>query len=86
MLRPVPSAFTGELRTYLTEIVDRLNRVPNFSMFSGTTPESVVTGVAGDIAIAPYSANTAALVFVKWGSPTVPSKVSWTKISLSTVS
>jgi hypothetical protein len=85
-MRPVPSAFTGELKTYLGEIVDTLNRVPTFSFFSGTTPESVITGVAGNFAINPYSANTATMIFYKGGSPITPSKVSWYRLSLSSVS
>ena len=85
-MRPVPSGITGELRNYLGEIVDTLNRVPTFSFFSGTTPESVITGVAGNFAINPYSANTATMIFYKGGSPVTASKVSWYKLSLSTVS
>ena len=85
-MRPVPSGITGELRNYLGEIVDTLNRVPTFSFFSGTTPESVITGVARNFAINPYSADTATMIFYKGGSPDVASKVSWYKLSLSSVS
>lgn len=86
MIRPVPSAFTGEQAVYLREVVDLLNRVPNFSFFSGTTPESNITGVAGNFAINPFSTTTNNFLFVKWGSAVTASKVSWAKISLSTVS
>jgi hypothetical protein len=85
-MRPVPSCFTDAQASYLQEVVDRLNRTPTFSFFSGTTPESVITGVAGDFAINPYSANTATMIFYKGGSPVTASKVSWYKLSLSTVS
>ena len=85
-MRPVPSCFTGPQAQYLAEIVDQLNRTPTFSLFSGTTPESVITGKAGDFAINPFSANTATMIFYKGGSPLLASKVSWYKVSLSSVS
>lgn len=85
-MRPVPSGITGELGRYLGEVVDQLNRTPTFSFFSGTTPESVITGKAGDFAINPFSANTATMIFYKGGSALTASKVSWYKLSLSTVS
>ena len=50
-LRHVPSVFTGEQRTWLQELADRVAGMPAWSFFSGTTPESVVTGVAGDWAL-----------------------------------
>ena len=84
-LRPVPSAFTGEQATYLNEVVAAINAMPVFSFFSGLTPESVVTGVSGNFAFNPFSASTTSLYFVKWGSSTVASKVSWCTISLRTV-
>lgn len=86
MIREVPSAFTGEQAVYLREVVAVLNGLPTFSFFSGTTPESVITGVAGNFAVAPFSTTTGTLLYFKWGSVTAPSKVSWCKISLSTVS
>ncbi len=85
-LPEVPGCFTGAQRDYLIQVVRALQSVPVFSRFSGTTPESVITGLAGDFALNLYSANTATMIFYKGGSPTVPSKVSWYKLSLSTVS
>jgi len=86
MIPPVPSAFTGGQRIWLEEVVKAINAMPVFSFFSAVSPESVVTGVSGNFAVNPFSATTAGLFFVKWGSATVESKVSWAKISLSTVS
>lgn len=86
LLPPVPSAFTGAQRDWLLRVSEMLLNVPTFSRFSGTTPESVITGVAGDFALNLFSSNTATMIFYKGGSPTVPSKVSWAKLSLSTVS
>lgn len=85
-IHEVPSCFTGAQRDYLIALSAAINAMPVFSYFSGTTPESVVTGVAGNFALNLYSANTATMIFYKGGSPTVPSKVSWYKLSLSTVS
>jgi hypothetical protein len=83
---PIPSGFTGAQAEWLQRVAEAINRTPTFSRFSGTTPESVITGLAGDFALNLYSANTATMIFYKGGSPTIPSKVSWYKVSLSTVS
>ena len=85
-LNPIPSGFTGAQAQWLQELATALTRVPVFSTFSGTTPESVITGLAGDFALNLFSATTATMIFYKGGSPLVPSKVSWYKVSLSTVS
>ena len=82
---PDPSGFTGAQAGWLQEVAVAINRTPNVSYFSGLTPESVITGLAGDFAIAPFSQSTGSLFFVKWGSATVASKVSWCKVSVSTV-
>ena len=85
-ISPVPSGFTGAQADYLVTLANAVNRMPTFSFFSGTTPESVITGIAGDFALNLYSANTATMIFYKGGSPVTASKVSWYKLSLSTVS
>lgn len=84
-VNPIPSGFTGAQADYLVQLANAINALPAFSFFSGLTPESVVTGVACDIAFAPFSQSTGSLFFVKWGSPTAASKVSWCKVSVSTV-
>ena len=73
-----PSSVTGQLREYLGRLTKLLNtQVPNASYFSASTPESLVTGVAGDLAIynGPVSTNTR--VWQKAGSSSVPSTTSW---------
>lgn len=85
-LRPVPSGITGPLRDYLDYLVTQLRSVPTFSTFSGTTPESVLTGQPGNFAYNPYSTTTNNFLYVKWGNGLTVSKTSWAKISLSTVS
>ena len=82
-LGPVPSAFTGAQREYLEKVRTALNALPVFSFFSGLTPESAITGVAGNFAFnVGTSTSTASLVFVKWGSPTTPSKISWARVQI----
>ena len=85
-LDPVPSGFTGAQAQWLQQVATVINALPSFSFFSGTTPESVITGIAGQFAINPFSANTATMIFYKGGSASVPSKTSWYRLSLSSVS
>ena len=48
---PVPSGITGPLATYLGQIARQLNGEAYLSIFSGTTPESIVTGIPGNLAV-----------------------------------
>lgn len=72
-----PSAITGALGDYLLQIAEAINRVPVVSYFSGTTPNSVVTGLAGDLAINLCSASTDTRAWIKGGSQSVPSRTNW---------
>jgi hypothetical protein len=62
---------------YLNQLVNALNSEMPISVFSGTTPESVWTGVAGNIVVNVGSASTNTRLWVKAGSPTVQSRTSW---------
>lgn len=85
-LRPPPSGITGELRVWLDEVHRLVLGLPTFSFFSGLTPESVVTGVAGNMAFnVGTSTSTSSLAFIHLGSPTTPSKVSWARLSIQTL-
>lgn len=85
-LRDVPSGITGELRTYLSEVRSAVNAMPVMSFFSGLTPESVITGVAGNFAFnVGTSTSTQSLAFIKLGSPMTVSKVSWARLSIQTL-
>lgn len=83
-----PSGITEPLRGYLTQIVRALNTVPVFSWYSGTSPESAVTGQTGDWAINRGSATTVPRAFLKVGpdDPKAYSKVSWAVVSVTTLS
>ena len=82
-LRNVPSSITGELRGWLSDVATMLNAQPFASVFSGTTPNSVVTGIAGDMAVNVGSASTDSRFWVKGGDPTVPSQLSWVVLRIA---
>lgn len=72
-----PSGVTGDLYNWCTAVAKYLNDQPKLSLFSGTTPNSNLTGLAGDIAFNIGSASTDTRLWVKAGSPVAPSKTSW---------
>ena len=76
-LRNVPSSITGELRGWLSDVAAMLNAQPFASVFSGTTPNSVVTGIAGDMAVNVGSASTSSRLWVKGGDPVIPDQLNW---------
>ena len=76
-LRNVPSSITGELRGWLSDVATMLNAQPFASVFSGTTPNSVVTGIAGDMAVNVGSASTSSRLWVKGGDPVIPDQLNW---------
>ncbi len=78
-----PSSVTGELGTYLLTIWQALNDIPNFSMFSGPTPNSVITGMPGDVAVNVGSASTSSRLWVMGGSTAQPSLTGWNVIRIA---
>jgi hypothetical protein len=69
---------TGELGNYLQTIARYLNSQPQISIFTGAnTPNSTLTGLAGDIAVNLQSGSTDTRAWIKGGSPTTPSKTGW---------
>jgi ABC-type cobalamin transport system ATPase subunit len=75
-----PSALTGPIREYLEQMASAINAMPVFSVFSGTNPNSNVTGLAGDIAVNVSPASNTSRLWVKLGGGLVPDKVSWNTI------
>ena len=63
-----PSGVTGELRSYLVQMTDALNQIPVASYFSGLSPNSVVTGFPGDLAINVGSASTQSRLWINAGT------------------
>ena len=82
-LRNVPSSITGELRGWLSDLATMVNNQPFASYFSGTTPNSLVTGVAGDMAVNIGSASTDSRFWVKGGDPVIPSQTSWVVLRIA---
>lgn len=81
-LRPPPSTVTGELGTWLAEVHRVLADTPNVSYWSGETPNSNVTGIAGDLLVNVGSASTNTRIWLKTGSVSVPSKLDWVTLTL----
>ena len=79
-LDPPPSSITGPLGTWLNNVWVLLNNTPLPSYFSGTTPNSTVTGVAGDQAINIGSASTDTRLWIKGGDAAVPDQQGWVTV------
>lgn len=75
-----PSDVTGALGVWLDEVWKYIVSTPSLSYFSGTNPNSSMTGVAGNIAVNVTGASNVSRVFVKYGSASAPDKSSWATI------
>lgn len=78
-----PSGLTGPLAEYLHEIWRVVTKMPNISAFSGASPNSVVSGVPGDLAISVAAASNDSRLFVKGGSVRQPSTTGWVTVRIS---
>ena len=58
---------TGPLGAWLFELWKHLESQPNLSLFSGTSPNSVLTGLSGDVAVNVGSASTDSRLWVLGG-------------------
>lgn len=76
-----PSSLTGPLGEYLGLLARAINGTPTISYFSGTHPNSTVTGFAGDIAINVAPSSTASRMFIAYGSTTTRGKGSWNTVA-----
>ena len=63
-----PSNITGVLGEWLSDVWRYLDAQPQLSRFSGTSPNSAVTGFPGDLAVNAGSASTDTRVWVKGGT------------------
>ena len=72
-----PSSITGDIGAYLRSLAHAINDIPTFSMFSGTTPNSNLTGFPGDLAVNFGSASTDSRIWVKGGSARSQSQLGW---------
>lgn len=64
-----PSSVTGPLRDYLNQIAQVLNALPTLSFFSGTTPNSNLTGGTAHLAFNLGSASTSSRLWVNTTGP-----------------
>lgn len=77
-----PSDVTGPLGDYLRVLWRTLNGMPNISAFSGTSPNSTVTGLPGDLAVNIAVASNDSRLFVKGGSARIPSTTGWVTVRI----
>ena len=72
-----PSSVTGPVAEYLHEIWRVVNKMPNISAFSGSSPNSALSGVPGDLAVNTGSASTTSRLWIQGGSTRQPSTTGW---------
>lgn len=80
-LVPPPSTVTGALGEWLRELHRVIESTPNVSLVSlsaGSTPNSVVTGTPGDMAVnVSPSASTSSRYWVMGGSGSALTQLGW---------
>lgn len=57
------------------------NNQPRMSWFSGTTPNSVVTGTVGDLAVNLASGSTVTRIWIMGGAPSYVTNKGWVTIA-----
>ena len=67
---------------WLRDLAAIVNSQPRVSWFSGTTPNSAITGVAGDLAINLASGSTVSRLWLMGGSPSYVTTLGWRIVSL----
>lgn len=76
-IRRPPSDLTGELGFWMNDLWLLVNGMPVVSYFSGTDPNSNVTGLAGDILINIGSASTSTRGWIKGSALTTLTMTDW---------
>lgn len=71
-----PSHLTGEMRQWAQQLTDHINGMPQFSLFSFSTPNSNVTAVPGTL-----GQNLASGVSVFWSKQTGTNNTGWVAIA-----
>ncbi len=77
-----PSDVTGALGDYLLVLWRAINDSPTLSYFSGSTPNSVITGLPGDLAVNVGSASTSTRLWQMGGSVAQPSTTGWNPLHI----
>ncbi len=66
-----------ELNRWLQDVANVLNTLPRMSIFSGASPNSMMSGLPGDIAVNIGSASTTSRIWVKGGTGVIPTYTGW---------
>lgn len=80
-LPPPPSSVTGPLYDWMASVVRTINNMPTLSYFSGQTPNSAVTGFAGDLAINIGSASTVTRAWINTASTATAGQTGWVTLA-----
>lgn len=76
-----PSGLTGSVADYLRVLWQAVYNLPAMSYFSGTDPNSNVTGVAPNLLFNTNPGSGDSRIWLKTGSTAVPSTTGWVVIS-----
>lgn len=82
-LRMPPSEITGVVGDYLRDLWRYIESQPQISTFSGTSPNSLVSGYPGDMTINLGSASTDTRAWLKGGGTRTWSNTGWVVIRIS---
>lgn len=75
-----PPTGNQALDGWLRNVWILINNQPRLSWFSGTTPNSVVTGTPGDLAINLVSGSTVTRMWIMGGAPSYVTNKGWVMI------
>lgn len=75
-----PSSLSGPLGDYLLKIWEVVNATPRLSYFTGTSPNSQVTGFVGDLGVNINSTSTDTRLWILGGSGTTVRQTGWVTV------
>lgn len=79
---PPPGGIPASLQKYLSDMARQINAMPRASYFSGTSPNSLVSGLPGDITVNVGSASTQSRIWVLGGSGTTERNQGWVVVRI----
>ena len=78
-----PSGVTGELGQWLQDLWRYVISQPQLSVFSGDSPNSIISGFPGDLAINVGSASTDSRAWIKGGATRTASTTGWVTLRIA---
>ena len=78
---PPPTGMQA-LDQWLREVWLTVNNMPRVSWFSGTTPNSTITGTVGDLAVNLASGSTVSRLWLMGGAPSYVTNKGWVFLSV----